>query len=51
MDKKFVFLASLFLIVSFSAGVFTEIAVPSEKNDDFHRAAWSCSQSCRLHKK
>ena len=31
MDKKFVFLASLFLIVSFSAGVFTEIAVPSEK--------------------
>ena len=31
MDKKFVFLASLFLIVSFSAGVFTKIAVPSEK--------------------
>ena len=31
MNKKFVFLASLFLIISFSAGVFTEIAVPSGK--------------------
>lgn len=31
MNKKFVFLASLFLIVSFSAGVFTEIVVPSDK--------------------
>lgn len=31
MNKNFVLFVSLFLIVSFSAGVFTEIVVPSEK--------------------